>query len=141
MPTINPKEKLVAIYNLDRTNNGLQPILETEFDFGAPETYSGPRSTKNTRIYLTPKASSASVGRITLYYDRINLATITTLAVVKAAEVNVVDMLPKLNEELGITLVAADITNGVLPASGGFTLTASATNILYSGTTNVAYVS
>lgn len=139
MSTITPQEKLFAIYNLDRTNNGLPVIDATDFIVGDPEVYSGSRSPKNTRVYLTPKPSSSNIGRITLYYNRIDFATITTLMVTKGAAVNVVDLLPQINEELGITLVAADISNTTLPTTGPFTLTATAVNLVYTGSTNVAY--
>jgi hypothetical protein len=136
---IDPKAKLFAIYNQDRINNGLPTIMPDDFDMGTPEAYSGSRSPKNTRLYLQPKPSSSAVGRITLYYDRINLATITNLTLVKASEANIVDLLPKINTELGVALVAADIVNTTLPASGPFNLTASATNLVYTGTTSVAF--
>ena len=114
-------------------------LAEADFDFGTPEPYSGSRSTNNTRLYLTPKAGSTAVGRITLYYNRIALSSITGLTVVKGSAVNIVDLLTQINTELGVELVEADIVNGVLPATVGFSLTASSANLIFTGTTSVAY--
>lgn len=139
MPLVTPKEKLIAIYNQDRVNNGLAVIVADDFDLDAPAVYSGSRSPKNTRVYLTPKPSSANVGRITLYYNRIDLATITSLMVTKTTEANVVDLLSQINDELGVTLVTSDVVNTTLPSTGPFTLTATATNLIYTGSTSVAY--
>ena len=139
MPLVTPKEKLIAIYNQDRVNNGLAVIVADDFNLDPPQNYSGSRSPKNTRVYLTPKPSSANVGRITLYYNRIDLATIASLMVTKTTQTNVVDLLTQINDELGVTLVASDIVNTTLPSAGPFTLTATATNLIYTGSTNVAY--
>ena len=139
MPLVTPKEKLIAIYNQDRVNNGLAVIVADDFNLDPPQNYSGSRSPKNTRVYLTPKPSSANVGRITLYYNRIDLATIASLMVTKTTETNVVDLLTQINDELGVTLVASDIVNTTLPSAGPFTLTATATNLIYTGSTSVAY--
>lgn len=139
MPLVTPKEKLIAIYNQDRVNNGLAVIVADDFNLDPPQNYSGSRSPKNTRVYLTPKPSSANVGRITLYYNRIDLATIASLMVTKTTETNVVDLLTQINDELGVTLVASDIVNTTLPSTGPFTLTATAINLIYTGSTSVAY--
>ena len=139
MPLVTPKEKLIAIYNQDRINNGLGVIVADDFNLESPQIYSGSRSPKNTRVYLTPKPSSANVGRITLYYNRIDLATITSLMVTKMTETNTVDLLAQISDELGVTLFASDIVDTTLPNTGPFTLTATATNLLYTGSTNVAY--
>lgn len=139
MSLVTPKEKLIAIYNQDRVNNGLAVIVADDFNLDPPQNYSGSRSPKNTRVYLTPKPSSANVGRITLYYNRIDLATITSLMVSKTTEANVIDLLTQINDELGVSLVASDMVNTTLPSAGPFTLTATATNLIYTGSTSVAY--
>jgi hypothetical protein len=74
-----------------------------------------------------------------LYYNRIGLATITSLMVTKTTEANVVDLLSQINDELGVSLIASDIVNTTLPSTGPFTLTATATNLIYTGSTSVAY--
>ena len=139
MATPTPKEKLVAIYNADRVSNRLAVIDGAEFDIEAPVAYSGSRSPKNTRVYLTPKPASVNIGRITLYYDRISLATITTLMVKKTTETKTVDLVGQLSDELGVVLIASDIVDTTLPATGPFTLTATATNLMYTGSVQVAY--
>lgn len=139
MATPTPKEKLVAIYNAGRVSNGLPVIDGAEFDIEAPVAYSGSRSPANTRVYLTPKPASVNVGRITLYYDRISLSTITTLMVKKTTETKTVDLVGQLSDELGVVLTASDIVDTTLPATGPFTLTATATNLMYTGAVQVAY--
>ena len=113
--------------------------MADDFNLDPPQNYSGSRSPKNTRVYLTPKPSSANVGRITLYYNRIDLATIASLMVTKTTQTNVVDLLAQINDELGVTLVASDIVNTTLPSASPFALTATATNLIYTGSTSVAY--
>ena len=90
-------------------------------------------------MYLTPKPASVNIGRITLYYDRISLATITTLMVKKTTETKTVDLVGQLSDELGVVLTASDIVDTTLPSTGPFTLTATATNLIYTGAVQVAY--
>lgn len=140
MANISLKEKFLAVTNAKRLADGEPSLSMAEIDWGDPVDYSGARSTKSKRLYLTPKPSSLVVGRSTVYYDQINLSTITTLMVVKGAAAMVADLLPQISDEMGVTLELADITNAALPGSGTtFTLTASATNLLYKGSCTVTF--
>ena len=140
MSNITMKQKIVAVYNADRTALGEPTIVEADFVFGAPSDYNGPQSPADTRLYLTPLAASSSTGRITLYYDRLVLDDIISLAIEKGTAVMVSDILDQINDELGIVLQTSDIVDAALPTVGPFTLTASATNLLYKGSTSVAYI-
>jgi hypothetical protein len=138
-PLLNPRTKIVAIYNKVRVDRGLTPIVEADFEFSNPTPYSGIKSVKNTRIYLTPRASSSQIGRITVYYDRISLSTITGAKVVRGTATTVTQLLSEINEELGIELTNNDIEEAPLGVTPTFTLTASPTSLIFLGSTQVGY--
>ena len=78
------------------------------------------------------------VGRTTIYYNRIDMAaSLTGLIVSKGSATTLIELLPALSEIIGVQLSANDVVPVALPASGSFTLTASATNLLYTGSTSV----
>lgn len=138
MALLTPKEKLMAIYNADLVANGKPVIVPDDFDMSPPAAYSGPRSTKTTVIYLQPKAASPNIGLATIYYNRINLASITTLRVAKGSSTTLTELLADLNLELGLAFVASDFSPVALPsAPGTFTLTATAGNLAFTGATTV----
>lgn len=138
MALLTPKEKLMAIYNANLLANGKPTVNAADFDMSPPAAYSGPRSTKTTVIYMQPKPESPNIGLATIYYNRINLATVTTLRVTKGAATTLEELLPALNTELGLTFTAADFSPVALPAApGSFTLTATAANIAMTGATTV----
>ena len=140
MANLTLKEKFLAVTNAKRVTDGEPILLMTDIDFGTPEAYSGSRSPRTNRIYLTPKASSIMVGRATVYFDKIDLATITSLAVVKGAATTIAELLPQINDEMGVALEVTDIVPGALPGSGTtFTLTASAGNLLFKNATTVTF--
>lgn len=138
-PELNPKIKLAAIYNLKRVEKGLLPINIDDYNFTLPLPYSGPRSVKNTKVYLLPKTSTAEFGRITIYYDRIDLATITGAKVSKGTATAVSQLIDEINEELGIYLDVLDIEEAVLTADPTFVLTASPQCLLFTGQTTMGY--
>lgn len=138
MTLLTPKEKFIAIYNADLAANGKPTLNPDDFEMSVPANYSGPRSTKNTVIYLQPLASSPYIGLATIYYNRINLATISTLRVSKGSATTLGELLPTLNIELGLNFSTADFTTTTLPSGlGTFTLTASAANLAFTGATTV----
>lgn len=136
-PDLDPKNKIVAVYNKDRTVNSLSTINRADYTFSLPEAYSGPRSTKNTRVKLTPKADTGIYGNITLYYNRISLATLTGFSVVKGTATTAIGLLPALNEELGVELTAIDINEVALGVSSSFVLTASNQCLIFIGSTTI----
>lgn len=131
-----PEEKLAAMFNKDRADNSLPLIDFNEYVFQPPTPFTGVR---NTRIYAIPALSSLYVGRISITYDRINLNTVTNVSVVKGTATTIHQLLPAINEELGIKLAATDVADGSLPSSGGFTLTATSVNKLFTGSTTISY--
>lgn len=138
-PLLNPKNKIVAVYNKDRADRGLLPIDPNDYDFSNPSPYSGVKSTKNTRIYLTAKQASSQFGRITIYYDRINLATITGAKVIKGSATTVTQLIDAINEELGVELSNADVEEAALGITPTFTLTASPISLIFIGSTSIGY--
>lgn len=131
-----PEEKLAAMFNKDRADNSLPIIDFAEYIFQAPTTFVGIR---NTRIYALPILSSLYVGRISITYDRINFNTVTNVSVTKGPSTTVHQLLPAINEELGIQLNTTDVVDASLPVSGGFTLSATAVNKLFTGSTTITY--
>ena len=138
-PALNPKQKIISIYNKERADRGLSAINIADYEFSNPAPYTGIKSTKNTILYLTPKSTSAQFGRITLYYNRINLNTITGARVIKGSATTVTQLLNEINEELGVELANFDIEEAILGTSPTFTLTASPLSFIFIGSTQVGY--
>lgn len=138
-PALNPKQKIISIYNKERADRGLSAININDYEFSNPTPYTGIKSTKNTILYLTPKSTSAQFGRITLYYNRINLNTITGARVIKGSATTVTQLLSEINEELGVELANFDIEEAILGTSPTFTLTASPLSYIFIGSTQVGY--
>jgi hypothetical protein len=137
--SLNPKLKIVAIYNKRRIDQGLSPINVADYSFSNPIQYAGVKSTKNTRIYLTPNTSSSQFGRITIYYDRIDLSSVIGARVIKHDATTIVELLPSINEELGVELTALDIVDGQLTDNLNFVLRASANSLVFTGSTSIGY--
>ena len=137
--SLNPKLKIVAIYNKRRVDQGLSPINVADYSFSNPIQYAGVKSTKNTRIYLTPNTSSSQFGRITIYYDRIDLSSVVGARVIKHDATTIVELLPSINEELGVELSALDIVDGQLTDNLNFVLRASPNSLVFTGSTSIGY--
>lgn len=137
-PALDPQNKIVAIYNRERTENLLPTIDGDDYTFSLPEVYSGPRSPSNTRVRLTPKVESLNYGDIRIYYNRINLSTISGLSIVKGTATTVLGLLEKINEELGVEMTATDIEEAALGVATTFQLTASPQNLIFIGSTTVS---
>ena len=135
-PTIN--EKIQARFNAKRLENNLPPVDFTGYTMGNPEAYSGRQSTSNTLIYVNPVAASENLGRLKIFLNRLNLVQAVGMAVTRGSATKVSDLLPQLSNELGVVLTAQDIVDDTLPAGISFTLTASATNKLFVGSTTVS---
>ena len=133
-PALDPKNKIVAIYNRERTKNSLPTIDGDDYTFSLPEVYTGPRSIKNSRVKLTPKVESLNIGDLRIYYDRINFSTLSGFSVEKGTATTVLGLLAKINEELGVELTATDIEEAALGVATTFNLTASPQNLLFIGT-------
>lgn len=138
-PDLDPKVKIVAIYNKRRQLDGKLPISQADYNFSDPVPYTGPRSNHNTRIKLTPKTDAGAYGLITIYYDRIDLATITGAKVVKGSATTVTQLLAEINEELGVELTSLDVLEAPLGNGTTFTLTAAAKSLIFVGSTQIGY--
>ena len=137
--TLDPIEKLYALYNQNRFNRGLMPIIPAEFEMQEPIVYSGPRSPKNTKIQLIPKTITNVFGTINFFYDREDMATsIINPKITKGTLLTIHEALPDINNELGVILYTSDVLNGPLGTTG-FTLTAKPTNLVFTGSVNFTY--
>ena len=73
-----------------------------------------------------------------MFLNRLALATAVGMSVQRGSATRVVQLLPQLSMELGVTLLPEDVNDDQLPAGNSFTLTASASNRLFTGSTTVA---
>ena len=134
-PTIN--EKIQARFNAKRTEANLPVVDFTGYNMSLPEAYSGPQSTSNTLIYATPLAASNNLGRLKMFLNRLALSAAVGMSVKRGSATRVVQLLPQLSLELGVSLLPEDVVDDQLPAGASFTLTASASNRLFTGSTTV----
>lgn len=134
-PTI--LEKIQSRFNAKRVENSLPVVDFTGYTMSNPESYSGPQSTSDTLIYANPIPSSANLGRLKIFLNRLNLSQAVGVSVVRGSATRIVHLLPQLSNELGVSLISEDIVDDVLPAGSSFTLTASSTNRLFVGNTTV----
>ena len=134
-PTI--LEKIQSRFNAKRVENSLPVVDFTGYTMSNPGSYSGPQSTSDTLIYANPIPSSANLGRLKIFLNRLNLSQAVGVSVVRGSATRIVHLLPQLSNELGVSLIAEDIVDDVLPAGSSFTLTASSTNRLFVGNTTV----
>lgn len=104
-------------------NNGLDPSLridDTNFVFEAPISNPEPAVLKNTRMYVRPIAISGRYGRVSIYYDRMDLTAVTDKPVItRGTNTLWSQVVPLINSYYGINIVAADYTDGPLPAQVG----------------------
>lgn len=138
--TLNPSEKIWAIYNQDRINRGKLAVNPVEFELQSPELYTGPRSpTTNTRVKAIPKSAINSFGTFNFYYNRENLATaVVNPKIVKGSLTTIHGAIAEINEELGIASTIADWVDGNL-GSTNFTLTATPENLIFVGSVTFTY--
>lgn len=134
-PTI--LEKIQSRFNAKRVENSLPVVDFIGYKMSNPESYSGPQSTSDTLIYANPIPSSANLGRLKIFLNRLNLSQAVGVSVVRGSATRIVHLLPQLSNELGVSLISEDIVDDVLPAGKSFTLTASSTNRLFVGNTTV----
>lgn len=104
-------------------NNGLDPSLridDTNFAFDPPINNPDAGVAKNTRMFARPVATSGRYGRVSIYYDRIDLDAVTDKPVItRGANTLWSQVVPLINSYYGINIVAADYTDGPLPAQVG----------------------
>ena len=88
----------------------------TEFNFSDPVAVAVPTPTHNTMIRMAPYVHSGYYGSRKVYYNRIHVSELGRISVVRGSAVNVTDLLPQINEKLGILIKPTDIYDSVLPA-------------------------
>ena len=130
-------EKIQARFNAKRTESNLPTVDFSGYTMALPEAYSGPQSASNTLIYVVPLATSNNLGRLKVFLNRLGLSSAVGISVVRGSSTRIIHMLPQLSNELGITLVADDVVDDVLPGGSSFVLTASPANRLFTGSTTV----
>lgn len=137
MPNPTIIEKIQARYNAKRVEAALPVVDFTGYEMALPVVYSGPQSTSNTLIYSVPLAESNNLGRLKIFLNRLSLSAAIGIVVTRGAFTDIHQLLPQLSNELGVTLITDDIVNAALTVSSTFTLTASANNRLFVGSTTV----
>ncbi|QVW28674.1 putative virion structural protein [Erwinia phage pEa_SNUABM_8] len=97
-------------------------------------------SGRNARIILNGRTGTGIVGKKEFFYDRINLTRlfngITVVFDAAGSSKTYADLLPALNEQYGMALEAADLSNGTTKLPFGYTPTQVTLNI---ATTSVGY--
>lgn len=135
---------------INRDNPDLKVTLDSSniIVLGGPYTSGLGASGRNTRVVLNGKTGSGVVGKKEFFYDRLNIGAlfngITVVFAAKGDSATVADLLPALNEQYGLGLTAADITNGTTKLGTGYTptpvtLTIAATSLAYTGSLSVIW--
>lgn len=94
---------------------------------GGPYTTSLGNTGRNTRVQVNGIAGSGVSGKMEFFYDRLNLSdlfkNITVVFAGDGSSTKVKDLLPALNEQYGLNLTAADISNGDTALDYAYTAT------------------
>lgn len=105
-------------------------------------------SGRNARITLNGRGGSGFSGKHEFFYDRLNIGSmfngITVVFDAEGDSKTYADLLPALNEQYGLGLVAADLSNGGSKLSYGYqptpvTLTIASTSPAYTGSLTVTW--
>ena len=142
---LNNSSEVVVLGTIDAGNDGQQILLAliknfdprnyqtSDFVFSAPVALTGQDTVvdviaatanspataivRNTRIFLTPKASTGLYGPKIIYYDRIHASDLPDTTVTKGTSTTVFDVLAKLNVKTGLGIKQEDVVDGPLPAA------------------------
>ena len=139
--TLDPVEKIFAVYNQKRIDRGLEAIVPSQYEMGTPNVYNGLRSPDNTVVKITPKSATASFGTLYLYYSRNDMATVFTQTpkVVKGSATTIHQLINEINTELGILTTTADWLDGPLGVTQ-FVLQAAPRNYIFTGSHTFEYL-
>lgn len=135
-----PSQKFFAVLNKQLVDNGKDAVDPADYENPQPRPYTGTIYQSNTFLTLDPPLESTIVGRITVLYDRIDFADFTDIQIEKGSATSLMELLPQINEALGMELALSDVVDTTVPASGTMQVTASANNLIYYGTLNVELV-
>ncbi len=107
-----------ALYNLINRTNEVE-YSDVNVILSAPaENTDVSASSKNTSVLITGRSSANKTGTVRLYYNRVNIRTVTGTAPVVIEwddELRVADLIPKLNSLFNIHLIDADVVDNALP--------------------------
>lgn len=102
-----------ALYNLINRTNEVE-YSDANVILSAPaENTDVSASSKNTSVLITGRSSANKTGTVRLYYNRVNIRTVTGTAPVVIEwddELRVADLIPKLNSLFNIHLIDADVS-------------------------------
>lgn len=97
---------------------------------------------RNTRIFLTPKASTGYYGPRVIYYDRVHLSDLGAITLIKGDTTTIYGAITKINQKYGLGITQDDIEDGPLPEANedgvvGLTLTFKPTSVIFYGSTKI----
>lgn len=128
------------------TKNSLE-MKASEVTFSLPQAVSeispAPTTARNTRVYLNAAANSPYSGRVPVYYNRLDFATVfaysavNTLAKLRSFNPSTIhSLIPDLNNYYGLELTTDDIEDGALTLENGVgtaVIKAKATSFTWTG--------
>ena len=140
---MTPLEKLIAVFNRHRADNGELPITASDYVISAPSPYKGPMSDRNTRITLrTKKPVNGKYKIYYLYYNRINLSEIKLdLIIDRGDALTLADLLARcLNDEMRVDFDNDDFERVVFEDGAiSFRLKATSRNIIFIGEQDILF--
>ena len=138
--TPTPAEKFFAVLNKQLEDTGKDTIDPADYTAPEPRPYTGAIFQRNTFLVLDPPLESLITGRITCLYDRIPFEEFTNMRIEKGSATTLLELLPQINEALGMELSLADLQPATVPSSGPMTVRASDNNLIYTGILTVELV-
>ena len=124
------QELILIFYNQQAT----VPVKAQDYVFDKPSVYEGVDSTRNTKVILRPKVETGFYGKITIFYNRIDLSTLNyAMTVTVDGELLLSELVPQLNDRYGLRLRQSDIVDVQLPSSGSVNLMTSSGSLLFTG--------
>jgi hypothetical protein len=141
-----PDQVIIDLINADNTPLALTAELVT---FGVPNAAAGENPTKNTELTVTAAEGSGYSGSVVVTYNRVNLATIPTIAAAPAEfplgnATTLKDLIPEFNAKYGVNLTDDDFVDAPIPEfTGGLNeehtiqLVAKADSLIYIGSVDI----
>lgn len=131
-------DRLVEMINQDNDSNLQEGV---DFTIGAPSLYSDGTTFRNTTVTLTPAPGTTYQGPQDIFFRRLNFNVLQDLPplfvdLVELQDVpfSIVDILPQINEGLGLDLVAEDVINTTYDTKRStYILTAAAESLAWVG--------
>lgn len=110
--------KTAVLAMLNAANN--TSFTEEQISLGSPEANELEDIDRNTRLTLTALEPSNKIGRMSIYYDRVDLADLVaegSLLFEIAAPTNSLDLIAPFNERYQTLLTTEDVVSEALPAA------------------------